>query len=560
MKLKRALIVGVVCLTARLVSAESPPAAPAPGPRLAVVISVDQCRADYLQRFRPYFGAGGFRRLLEEGADFRSAYHKHAMTATAPGHATILSGVSAVEHGIIANEWFDPQFGRVMGGVEDPQAPVVGAVQKTLHVPGAPDAEITGSPWRLLATTVGDQLKLRFGEASRVISVANKDRAAIFLGGRLADAAYWFVDGHVVTSRYYRSALPEWVSKFNAEERVDRVFGTSWDRLLERSVYDAVQGPDDAPGEEGSAGLGTTFPHKLGSGFGSPGATFYGAYRSSPSWTELLGELAQRALVEEKLGHHAVPDLLCVGFSQLDYSGHLFGPDSHEIMDSVLRLDRVLAELLTALDREVGEGRYVVLLTGDHGVAPLPEHVAGFERGVVAGRLDRARLTASIEEALTNEFGAAPGGAAWVLRDGFGYRLIAATLTARKVSAAAAEKVIKATLLRSPQIGLVFTREELLGREPVVGAYLEAWRLSFNAERSPDVMFSPRPYVVDRVNTGTNHGTPYDYDAHIPMVWFGAGIKPRIVTERVGTDAIAPTLANLLGVPRPPQARADPLF
>ncbi len=546
--------VGVLC------GAAAEPARIGGEVRLAVVISVDQCRADYLERFAPYFVAGGFRRLLEHGAVYRSAYHKHAMTATAPGHATILTGVSASRHGIIANEWFDAEAGHVMAAVDDARAPVVGAVRKAVQMPGATDAEITGSPRRLLATTVGDQLKLRFGAASRVISLANKDRAAIFLGGRLADAAYWFVDGHVVTSRYYRDTLPAWVEKLNAEERIDRVFGQTWERLLDAKIYDAVQGPDDAPGEEGSTGLGTTFPHKIDGGIAAPGAAFYGAYRASPWWTELLGELAKRAIVEEKLGQHAAPDLLCVGFSQLDYAGHLFGPDSHEIMDSVLRMDRVLADLLTVLDREVGEGNYVVVLTGDHGVAPLPEHVQSFQRDMIAGRLDRAKLSANVEEALTKKFGEAPGGAAWSLRDGFGFRLVPATLAAKNVPAEEAERIVKETLLRSPQVGCAFTREELLGHVPASGAYLEAWRLSFNAERSPEVMFSPRPYVVDRSGRGTNHGTPYDYDAHIPLVWFGAGIKPRVVIERVGTDAIAPTLANLLGVPRPPEAAADPLF
>lgn len=528
--------------------------------RLGVVISIDQCRADYLERFRPYFVEGGFRRLLEQGADFRAAYHKHAMTATAPGHATILTGVSAHRHGVIANEWFDPAYGRVMGGVEDPRSPVVGALNNKIRMPGVPDAEITGSPWRLQAATVGDQLKLRFGEASRVISIANKDRAAIFLGGRLADAAYWFVDGHVVTSTFYRKDLPGWVKELNAEEQIEKTRGQVWNRLLAPAVYDAVQGPDDAPGEEGSSGLGTTFPHTIDGGPSATPSAYYGAYRASPFWTELLGELAKRAIVKEKLGHHEAPDLLCIGFSQLDYAGHLFGPDSHEIMDSVIRLDRVLAELFATLDREVGPGRYVVVLSGDHGVAPLPEHVASFGRGVTSGRLDRKGMTAAIEMALTARFGAPADGAAWVLRDGYGYRLIGATLAAKKLAAPEVAAVVKESLLNWPQIAMAFTREELLDGTATQDPYLAAWRLSFNRERSPDVMFSARPYVVDRPVTGTNHGTPYDYDAHIPMVWYGAGITPRVSLERVGTDAIAPTLAKLLGVPRPPEARADPVF
>lgn len=545
------MIAGLPAITAA--EAESSPV------RLAVVISVDQCRADYLERFKPYFVAGGFRRLLDQGTDYRCAYHKHAMTATAPGHATILTGVSASQHGIIANEWLDPAFGRVVAAVEDPEAPVVGAVPAKSAVPGWTDPEITGSPRKLLATTVGDQLKLRFGATSRVISMANKDRSAIFLGGRLADAAYWFVGGHVVTSRYYRDALPEWVAKFNAEERIDAAFGRKWERLLDAKIYDEVQGPDQAPGEEPLVGDGTTFPHAITGGLNAPGSAYYNAYRHSPWWSEDLGELAQRAIVAEQLGQHAAPDLLCIGFSQPDYAGHLFGPDSHEIMDSLLRLDRVVEKLFATLDREVGAGRYVVVLTGDHGAPPLPEQVSGLGRSLQGGRLDRPKLAAEVEAALTAAYGAPENGAAWAFRDGYGFRLIAATLAAKKVAMAEAENVVKAALLRSPQIGMAFTREELLGQVPASGPYLEAWRLSFNAERSPDVMFSPRLYVVDRPKSGTNHGTPYDYDANIPMVWYGPGIKARVATERVGTDSIAPTLAFLLGVPRPPQGEAPVL-
>jgi len=530
-------------------------------PRLAVVVSVDQCRADYLERFLPWFAEGGFRRLLDQGVVFTDAHHRHAMTATAPGHATIVTGVHANVHGIIANEWFDVAAGRSVGAVEDPRAPIVGAPRPTVHLPaGAGDTEESGSPRQLLAATVGDQLKLRYGSQCRVISIANKDRAAIFMGGRLADAAYWMHAGRFVTSRYYRDALPEWLEKFNAEDRINRVFGHTWDRLLEKSIYDAVQGPDDAPGEESRLGLGLTFPRKIDGGQPVIGPEFYNAYRLDPHGSEVLGQLAQRAVVAEQLGHHAAPDLLCVGFSQTDYTGHSFGPDSHEIMDSILRLDRVLAEFFVFLDREIGAGKYLVVLTGDHGVSPLPERIQTFNRDVVSGRLDFPKMNREVEAALTSAFGAPADGAAWSVHDSYGYRLLPATLAARKVASAAAQSVVKAVLARSPQVAVVWTRDELRGQVPASGRYLEEWRLSFNAARSQDVLFTPPPYVVERVPAGSNHGTPYDYDNHVPLVWCGVGLAPATRRERVGTDAIAPTLASLLGVPRPPEARADPLF
>ena len=545
----------------QLHAAEPPVVAPTPGLRLGVVISIDQCRVDYLQRFRPYFVEGGFRRLLERGDVFVDAHHRHALTATAPGHATLLTGVSASLHGIVANEWFDVSAGKKMNGVEDADAPLVGSVPQTVAMPGGgSEAEFSGSPRRLLAATVGDQIKLRFGKSSRVISVANKDRAAIFMGGRLADAAYWIVDGRAVTSRYYRDALPDWVVAFNNENPVNSAFGHTWDRLLDVSIYNAIQGPDDAPGEESRLGLGTTFPHRVDGGAREISPAFYAAYRLDPHGSGVLGQLAQRAVTNEKLGHHDAPDLLCVGFSQIDYAGHSYGPDSHEVMDSILRLDRVIAEFLTFLDREVGEKNYVVVLSADHGAAPLPERTQAFDRGVVSGRLDGAGLDRQVEAALTAAFGAPTTGAAWALRDGYGYRLIASSLADRSIESSAAQLVVKATLLKSAQIGVAFTRDELTGRVAVAGAFLDDWRLSFNVERSPDVMFSPQPYVVDRTPAGTNHGTPYDYDNHVPLIWFGAGITPAIHRQRVGTDSLAPTLSALLGVPAPPLARGERLF
>jgi hypothetical protein len=560
--MKHRWLLPLLLSTVAQAATELPDPAPEARPRLAVVISLDQFRADYLERFRPYFVADGFRRLLDHGVVFTEAHHRHALTATAAGHSTLLTGVSPQVHGIIANEWFDFSSGRTRRAIEDPDAPIVGGPPHTIRSPeGVLESEDNASPRRLLAETVGDQLKLRFGAQSRVISVANKDRAAILMGGHLADGAYWMVKDRFVTSRYYRADLPAWVAAFNAEDRVNRAWASTWDRLLEKSVYDAVQGPDDAPGEESRLGLGVTFPRKVDGGAASgPGAKFYEAFRLVPASTVLLGEFAQRAVVAEQLGQHAAPDLLCVGFSQTDYCGHSFGPDSHEIMDSVLRLDRVLADFFAFLDRQVGAGRYVVVLTSDHACCPLPERMQASGRSVTAGRLDWPALNRAVEVALTAAFGAPADGAAWAVRDSYGYRLVPEVLAARKVTAAAARRVIKETLLRSPQIEVAWTRDELLGTVGAAGPYLEAWRLSYHAERGWDVVCSPKPYIVDRTPAGTNHGTPYDYDNHVPLVWWGAGLQPAVRIERIGTDAIAPTLSALLGVPRPPQAQAERLF
>ncbi len=552
MKLLRGILLFLTLIVA-LVAAETP--------RLAVAIAIDQCRADYLERFRPWFVEGGFKRVLDGGAVYASAYHRHAMTATAPGHATLLSGVHANVHGIVANEWFDFSIGRKVAAVYDPKAPLIGAPATKVRAPGGVlDTDLTASPAAMRAPTVGDELKLRYGAQSKVIGLANKDRGAIFLAGRMADAAYWFHAGRIVSSTFYRAELPAWVAEFNASEPINRRYGQVWDRLLPQEIYDRVQGPDAAEGEETPYGLGATFPRRVDGGRPQLGSEFHNAYRLDPHCSEVLGELARRAIVAEQLGQRGTPDLLCLSFSQLDYCGHSFGPDSHEIMDSVLRLDRVLAELFTFLDQKIGPGHWTVVISADHGVAPLPERVAARGRGTEAGRVDYARMTAAVEAALTAEFGQPGDGAAWTMRDGYGYRLIPSTLAARQIAAPAARRVIKAALERWPQVGVAWTREELLGPDAPLRDYLDAWRLSYQAERSQDVVFSPKPYIVDRSKNGTNHGTPYDYDAHIPLVWYGAGVPAGVHVERVGSDAIAPTLSRLLGIPPPPQAAAAPLF
>jgi hypothetical protein len=537
------------------------PRAFAAPPRLAVVVVVDQMRADYLERFRPFFGTDGFQRLLSDGAVYTNCHHRHALTATAPGHATLLTGVHANRHGIIDNDWLDRSDWRRGGAVADRTAALVGTAAVSPGPGGVWSANAGASPHRLLASTVGDELKLRHGSRSRVIAVGTKDRAPILMGGRLADGAYWLHEGRFVSSRFYREALPEWVANFNAEQRVEAVFGQTWERLLAPDDYERIQGPDDAPGEESRLGLGTTFPRHIDGGLDAPGGKFYEAYRLVPMMNDLLVDFAERAIAGEQLGRHEAPDLLCVGFSQLDHAGHSYGPDSHEIMDSLVRLDRAIGRLLAVLDRDVGKNNYTLVLSADHGVAPLPERVNAFGRGLTAGRLDGLALDRGVSAALDSAFGPAPDGTTWVMRDGSGYFLVPAALAAREVSALEAAKVVTAALRQSTQIAVAWSRDDLLGQTgPADAPHLAGWRLSYHAERSPDVVFSLAPHIVDRSPDGTNHRSPYVYDTHVPLVWYGAGVAAGRHSHRVGTDALAPTLAGLLGLPPPPEAAADPLF
>ena len=526
-------------------------------PKLAVVIAVDQLRADYLVRFRPYFGEGGFKRLLEGGADFQNAHYRHAITHTAPGHALILSGVHSNVHGIIGNEWIDRGTWEQINCVEDRDSPLVGINPAELGPVQAKAPEKTGrSPRNLQAATVGDQLKARDGAGATVFTVSHKDRSAILLGGRQADGAYWDESGRFVTARYYRAVLPAWVGAFNAERRAQATFGKVWERLLAPEIYDKVQGPDDAPGEAGEAGLGRTFPRTITGGKAALSPAFYTAFDNSPFSTEWLGEFVQRAVVEEQLGRHAGTDLLGVSFSQIDVLGHNYGPDSHEVMDSVLRLDRVLAALLACLDREVGLARCVIVLTADHGVTPLPEHV----KGAPAGRIKATELDAAAKQALEAAFGGLEQGETWFVRDNGSYHLRPAALAAKAITASAAAAAVKTGLLTVPAMGLVYTRDELTAAPPAGDTELAMARRSFNAARPRDVLFFLKPNFMTKTPSGTTHGTPYENDTHVPLVFFGAGVPRGVHAEPVGIDDLAPTLAALLGVAAPPLAQGRKLF
>ena len=262
-----------------------------------------------------------------------------------------------------------------------------------------------------------------------------------------------------------------------------------------------------------------------------------------------------RAITEEKLGRHAATDLLCVSFSQIDAVGHGYGPDSQEVMDAMLRLDRVLAAIMAKIDREVGLAQCVFMLTADHGVARMPERMGS----APAGRVKLADLDPVVKKALDAKFGALPSGETWITRDSSAYHLVPSALKAKGVSASEAAVVVKTALLGVPTIGHAFTRDELLA-EPVGDAVLAMARRSYNASRGRDVMFFTKENFLPVGATGSTHATPYDYDTHVPIVFFGKGVPKGVHQEAVGVEDIAPTFAALLGIAPPPLAKGKKLL
>jgi predicted AlkP superfamily pyrophosphatase or phosphodiesterase len=526
-------LTGLIALGAAGPASAQVPAAP---PRLVVAIAVDQLRADYMDRFRPFFGRSGFNLFLQRGASYAEARYEHATTSTCPGHAVILTGSYGYVNGIIGNDWYDAAAGAERYCAADSTVRLIG-----VGLPGR-------SPRNLKGATVGDVLKIATGGKSRVVTISAKDRSAIMMGGHLADGAYWMEDTLFVSSTYYHPELPAWASKFNASGRITSYFGKKWERLLPAVAYEMV-GPDDVPTETDEAGMGRTFPHTVAGGE-TLGKEFVEAFDQSPFSNEVVADFAMQAVIAEGLGRDSVPDILGISFSANDRVGHAYGPDSHEVMDVTLRLDRTLARLFSFLDQRVGLSRVIIVLTADHGVAPLPEVFQRLQPNASARRFHPAVVDTVVNAALTARYGAAPAPGWVAYHDQPQLYLNLPALRARRASIEEAERVAQAAVLSVPGVNEALTATEL-ARIRAEGSR-RAENYSFYPGRSGNIYYQMDPYIlVDDEPTGTGHGTPWAYDQQVPLLWYGSRVIPGIRQNPAAVADIAPTLSALLGITAP---------
>ncbi|MCS6853122.1 MAG: alkaline phosphatase family protein [Gemmataceae bacterium] len=521
--------------------------------RLAVLVVFDQLRGDYLERWQSLFGEGGFRRLQTDGAWFTRCHYPYASTVTGAGHASLVTGASPDRHGIIANDWYDRGAQAMVYCATSPRYESVPPVPPTSkkRPPGA------GSPERLLVPTVGDLLKEATKGKGKVVSLSLKDRGAVLPGGRRPDACYWFEPsvGLFVTSTYYRDRPHPWVAALNQGRLVDRWFGKNWIRFRADLDYQRYSGPDEIEGEGKGVAQGMTFPHPMTGGAAAPGKEYYSALYNSPFGNDLLLELVRRGLEEEQLGRDEVPDLLCISFSCNDPIGHTWGPDSQEVLDVTLRSDRIVRELLHLLDAQVGPGRYVLVLTSDHGICPLPE--VSRAAGRDAGRISASLLELEAEEALREKLGRPEGTAQWIEETWSPWVwLNRAVMAQQQRKPAEVEAALAEWLARQPGIQAALTRTQLLGSSPPADALAARVRKSFHPDRAGDVVVVPKPYYLlgNQFATGTTHGTPHPYDTHVPLLVYGPGVRGGGRDEAVTPQATAAILARALGVAAPPQA------
>lgn len=559
-------IVAVACLLALLAGADlllsggrTPQAAAFERPRLAVMVVFDQLRGDYLERWQQLYAAdGGFQRLECEGAWFQNCHYPYAHTVTAAGHASILTGCSPDKHGIVGNEWFDRESGAEVTSVSAeryeqvppmaPQKPT--ADRKMMKIAGA-------SPERLLAESLGDSLKTATANKAKVFGLSMKDRAAILLTGHHADGCFWLDDdsGFFCTSTYYRDRLPAWVADFNKSRRADQWFGHDWLRLRSDIDYTRFSGPDDVEGEGKGFAQGRTFPHPLTGGLKQLGKNYYRAVYNSPFGNELLLDLAKRAIDAEQLGQRDTPDLLTISFSSNDTVGHTWGPDSHEVLDVTLRSDVIVRDLLNHLDAKVGRGRYVLALTADHGICPLPE--VSRARGLDAGRIAFNMLAAEAEAFLCARYSPIGGSARWfecaTLYPWF--YLNRALLRELKLDQAEVTETLARWLDKQTGVRKAYTRAQLDAPRPA-GEDERIWKTQH--PRCGDVTVILKPYWIFNLpfSGGTTHGSLYSYDTHVPLLVHGPGIIPGPRPEPVTPQAAAAILAKALGVAAPAQSEA----
>jgi predicted AlkP superfamily pyrophosphatase or phosphodiesterase len=496
-------------------------------PRLVLAIIIDQFRYDYLLHFRADYHAG-LARMLDGGAVFTDAHYLHAYTVTAVGHATFLTGAAPSESGIVGNQWYDRQSGATVTSVSDPDTKTVGG-----------DAGAAGSsPRRLLVSTVGDEVKMSM-PGSKVIGVSIKDRAAILPSGHMADGAYWY-DPHSnnwVTSTYYMADLPAWVKGLNDEKAYQRYANAEW-----REV-DAREGIGTPFCVMGAVNPGAA--NVAGGAAGSNATRKCENLETTPFANEMTEEFAEQALLNENLGHHDGVDLLTVSFSANDYVGHAYGPDDPAIRDLCIRTDRLLGKLFDAVDQRVGAGNTLIVLASDHGVSPLPE--VNQARRMPGGRLSEAGFKKAITDALARRFG--PGD--WLLPSDADMIYLNLKLAASlKLDPTEVERVAADAARAQDHIARVYTSQELRTGNVQRDDIGRAFSLAFYPSRSGNLLILPEPYYTFYAAIAF-HGTPYDYDTHVPVMFLGPGIKPGVYAESIAPNDIAPTLAALLGVAQP---------
>ena len=499
-----------------------------PQPKLILILTIDQGRGDYLERFRPVLRYG-LLDLIKKGVVFDNVQHLHANTVTASGHASLSTGRHPRHSGMVGNDWYERKENKLVYCVSDPESAILPpANSKRTSLGGR-------SPKRLLTDGLGDWIQNK-NSNSKVYSIGGKDRSSIVMGGQNADGVYWFdpVNGQWVTSHHYTKNYPVWINTVHSESLSGAYLGQDWNPI---AVSDeTLREMDIVPSE---------FSYRLGESAKKPDQSFYTDLYNSPFIESYLLNFAENIVRNEKLGSDTLPDILALSFSSVDAVGHSFGPNSRELLDTIIRLDRNLGNFFTLIDELVGIEHVAIALSADHGVAPLPEHQTnGKHKGKRLSKTDEDCFNEA-QKSFEKKFGKG-----WFVHP---YTFDNNRLQQKKTSRIKLENFLAKELRRCSSVEAVWTRTDIENNAISItsqNSALELYRNSFHLDRSPDLFIQLRKGYMSR-QSGTTHGSPYIYDRDVFAILFWPGIKHSTVSEQIYTVDLSVTLASLLRIPIP---------
>ncbi|MBT8280110.1 MAG: alkaline phosphatase family protein [Muriicola sp.] len=512
-------------------------------PKLVVGIVVDQMRYDYLTRFWDHYGDRGFKRLVNGGFNCKNNHFNYTPTSTGPGHASVYTGTTPSTHGIIGNNWYDKVSGKIVYCASDDNYASVGTTAGTGKM----------SPHRMTVSTITDELRLFTQKRGKVIALALKDRGAVLPGGHMANAAYWFnggAEGNWISSTYYMEELPRWVKNFNASDAAE-TYKKPWNTLKDIKTYKESGSDDNVYEGMFNGETAPVFPHDLPAVWDNNSQ--FDLLRGTAYGNSLTTDFALAAIDGEDLGKDAITDFLAVSFSSTDYVGHQFGVNSKEIQDTYLRLDQDLERLLDVLDKKVGSGEYLVFLTADHGAVDVPAYLK--DQKLPAGYMDSQGMSSKFKEFMSYTYGEAD-----VIKNysNAQFFLDHDVIQNLDLEVKDVQYAIGQELLSYDGISRVFTGYQMQHNEYSRGIpYIV--QNGYNQKRSGDVLLVLDPGVVYYPETGSTHGSPFPYDTHVPLLFYGKGISQGSTVERTEINDIAPTIASYLGIAFPNGTTGQPI-
>jgi arylsulfatase A-like enzyme len=517
-------------------------------PKIVVGVVIDQMCYDYLYRFQHLYTTGGFNRLMAKGANCRNVQYNYVPTYTAPGHASIYTGTTPSNHGIISNDWY----------VRSAKKTVTSVSNSSYSAVGGSALSAGAAPLNLRTYTITDQLKMA-SPKSKVISVSIKDRSAILPGGHLSDGTYWFDynTGDFITSTFYKKELPIWVQRFNEKFDPSKDLRT-WKLLLPESTYQLADQSNYEvvlPGKTSA-----TFPYDFQDMI-AKGANASSMFTISPQANEILTDLAITALEQENLGQDQFTDFLCVSYSTPDIAGHAFGPYSREMEDMYARLDRELQRLFSSLETRYGKDGFVLFLTADHAVVPVPQMLV--EKKMPGGYF----FMDSHLQVLRDDFIMKYNADLLEYEINQNIYLNLAKIDSLKLDVQEVAEFAANELRKWPEVKTVLTRQELLSGAAHTDYWGQMLQNGFDLQRSGELLFLLQPGYLSKehdepkAHQGTSHGSAFNYDTHVPLLWYGKGIEAgKQIYSPIEITDIAPTLIHILNLQRSGSMIGQPIL